>query len=107
MALFEKKIIVKNEIDYEKLFNALAKAIDNDSLVKSIEQALTNVKNKEEDDNKLQVTSGFFSNILIAVFCLLSLFSYMFSIISIWLTCYNFVGFTVGAMIYIFLLPCV
>lgn len=101
MALFEKKIIVKNEIDYEKLSNALAKAIDNDSLVKSIEQALTNVKNKEEDNNKLQVTSSLFASILISVLAIISVFAYIFSVASLWLAFYNFVGFTDEVMIYI------
>ena len=102
MPLIEKRTIIKNEIDYEKLSNAIAKAINENKsdieeaiLVNSIEKALTNIKNKEEEENnKLIMTSGFFSMIPILTLGLLSLLSYIFSLTALGMAFYNFNGFT-------------
>ncbi|MDE6520222.1 MAG: hypothetical protein K2K91_07180 [Ruminococcus sp.] len=109
MSFFKKKqspIIVKQEIDYEKLADAIAKAIskskkdkteneENPVIVKSIEKALINIKKKEDDDNKkLIMTSGFFWIFPLFTLGLLAFISYCVAITALGLACYNFSGFT-------------
>lgn len=89
MWLFEKifnnkpqTIIVKQEIDYDKLAEAIVKA------QKKLKE------DEEKDSNKLIMTKSFFWFIPVATLGLLSVMSYLFIIVSLWIAFYNFDGFT-------------
>lgn len=89
MSLFKKlfrnkpqTIIVKQEIDYNKLADAIVNA------QKRLKE------DEEKDSNKLIMTKSFFWFIPVATLGLLSVMSYLFIIVSLWRAFYNFDGFT-------------
>lgn len=89
MWLFEKifnnkpqTIIVKQEIDYDKLTEAIVNA------QKKLKE------DEEKDSNKLIITKSFFWFIPVTTLSLLSVMSYLFIIVSLCTAFYNFDGFT-------------
>lgn len=96
MWLFEKifnnkpqTIIVKQEIDYDKLAEATVNA------QKKLKE------DEEKDSNKLIITKSFFWFIPVTTLGLLSVMSYLFIIVSLCTAFYNFDGFTDGFWGYI------
>lgn len=96
MWLFEKifnnkpqTIIVKQEIDYDKLAEAIVNA------QKKLKE------DEEKDSNKLIITKSFFWFIPVTTLGLLSVMSYLFIIVSLCTAFYNFDGFTDGFWGYI------
>lgn len=75
-------IVVKQEIDYDKLTEAIIKA------QKKLKE------DEEKDINKLIITKSFFCIIPVFVLGLLSVISYLFIIASLCIAFYNFDGFT-------------
>lgn len=79
----QKKIIIKQEIDYDKLAQAIVDA----------QKKLKEEENKA-NENELIVTKSLFITIPFIFLLIFSIFSYIFSLAILWVVFYNFNGFT-------------